>query len=70
MRLMIGLKRVTINYSQNYGTTLPGFMQTSQVLGLNTATTAPGWDFIFGYQPSYKWLDSIANKGWLMRLLL
>lgn len=65
VRLLIGLKRVTINYSQNYGTTLPGFMQTSQVLGLNTATTAPGWDFIFGYQPSYKWLDSIANKGWL-----
>ena len=61
VRLLISLKRVTVNYSQNYGTTIPGFMQNTEILGLNTATTAPGWDFIFGYQPSYQWMDSIAQ---------
>ncbi len=65
VRLLIGLKRVTINYTQNYGTTLPGFMPHSEILGLNTATAAPGFDFIFGYQPTYKWMDSISRLGYL-----
>jgi cell surface protein SprA len=65
VRLLIGLKRVTVNYTQNYGTTIPGFMQKSEILGLNTATTAPGFDFIFGYQPSYRWMDSIADLGYM-----
>ena len=65
VRLLISLKRMTVNYSQNYATTLPGFMPSTDILGLNAATTAPGWDFIFGYQPSYKWMDSIARKGWI-----
>jgi len=65
VRLLIGVKRITLNYSQNYGTTLPGFMDKPELLGLNTANTAPGWDFIFGYQPTYRWMDSIANNGLL-----
>jgi len=65
LRLLISLKRVTINYTQNYGTTLPGFMQNSEIIGLNTGTMAPGFDFIFGYQPTYKWLDSVSGLGYL-----
>lgn len=65
IRLLISVKRITINYTQNYGTTIPGFMPKTEVLGLNTATMAPGFGFIFGYQPTYSWLDSVAGLGWL-----
>lgn len=64
-RLLISLKRVTINYSENYGTTLPGFMQKPDLLGLNTASVAPGWAFITGVQPNYKFLEDAADSGWL-----
>ncbi|MBC8048001.1 MAG: cell surface protein SprA [Fimbriimonadaceae bacterium] len=65
IRLLISLKRITINYSENYGTTLPGFMPKIQVIGLNTNTLAPGWDFITGAQPSQQWLENAADSGWL-----
>lgn len=64
VRLLISLKRMTINYSENRASTVPGFMPSSTVLGLNRPTMAPGWDFVFGGQPTYKWMDSIANNGW------
>ncbi|MFN0275975.1 MAG: cell surface protein SprA [Chitinophagales bacterium] len=65
IRMLISLKRITINYTENYGTTLPGFMPNSQILGLNTNTLAPGWDFITGYQPGSKWLEDAADSGWI-----
>ncbi len=65
VRLLISLKRVTLNYSQNYATTIPGFMPTSEVMGLNGPTMAPGFGFVFGEQPTYLWMDSIANAGQL-----
>ena len=65
IRLLISLKRITINYSENYGTTLPGFMPKSQLIGLNTNSLAPGFDFISGYQPSYQWLEDAADSGWI-----
>lgn len=63
VRILIGVKRITLNYSQNYSTTLPGFLEKPELLGLSSANSAPGWDFIFGYQPTYRWMDSIAGNG-------
>ncbi len=66
IRLLLSLKRITINYSQNYATTLPGFMETPQLIGMNfNDGPAPGWDFIFGSQPTRQWLDEAAENGWI-----
>ena len=40
-------------------------MPTSEVMGLNGPTMAPGFGFVFGEQPTYLWMDSIANAGQL-----
>ncbi|MBC8173842.1 MAG: cell surface protein SprA, partial [Chitinophagales bacterium] len=65
IRLLISLKRITINYSENYGTTVPGFMPTSEIIGLNTNSLAPGWEFISGIQPDFNWLEDAADSGWI-----
>ena len=66
VRLLLSLKRVTINYTENYSTTLPGFMLTPDLMGLDLKDgPAPGWDFVMGIQPSGNWLDSAASKGWI-----
>ncbi|RAI98436.1 cell surface protein SprA [Chitinophaga skermanii] len=60
---LLSLKRVTVNYSENSGTRLPGYIDSAKVLGQNWASMAPGFNFLFGYQPDKRWLDKFAQKG-------
>ncbi|MCD4731683.1 MAG: cell surface protein SprA, partial [Bacteroidales bacterium] len=62
-KLLMSVKKVTIQYSENTGTSLPGFMPVAGVLGNNWSTNAPGMEFIFGYQPESP--DYFNQEGWL-----
>ncbi len=62
-KVLMCVKKISVQYSVNNGTTLPGFMPEPDALGYNWNARAPGWDFIFGYQPDN---PSYFNKeGWL-----
>lgn len=61
-------KRIQLSYSENRGTTIPGFMEKPEILGLGSGFSAPGWSFIAGGQPDFDeggWLDRAAEKGWI-----
>jgi len=60
-KLITGVKTFSVNYTENEGTTLPGFMPSPDFAGQNLNYSAPGPAFIFGYQPTDQWLDSIAQ---------
>ncbi|MFN3940705.1 MAG: cell surface protein SprA, partial [Chitinophagales bacterium] len=64
-RLLISVKRITINYSENFGTTLPGYFPKPQLFGLNLQTEAPGLGFVFGQQPTNPYLENASGAGWL-----
>lgn len=66
-RLATSLKRTTISFTENGGTVLPGFLDSTRLLGVNTRTLQPGFDFAFGYQPGYEWLDQKARMGLISR---
>lgn len=66
-RLITMAKRTTFNFTENSGTTLPGYMDSTRFLGLNNQTGAPGFDFIYGYQPDRSWLETQAALGRLSR---
>ena len=66
-RVLLGVKRVTVNYSQNYSTTVPGYMLTPKYLGLTPGQGGPGWGFIAGLQPDRNFLQESASKGWISR---
>ncbi|MBK9109642.1 MAG: cell surface protein SprA [Saprospiraceae bacterium] len=62
------LKRMQMSYAENKGTTIPGFMERPELLGLSSGFDAPGFSFITGGQPDFRkggWLDKAAEKGWI-----
>lgn len=67
LRLLTMLKRATLNYTENAGTILPGYMDSTSALGVNTSNYNPGFDFVYGYQPTQLWLEQQADKGLLSR---
>jgi cell surface protein SprA len=62
-KIIMSVKKVTIQYADNTGTSLPGFMPEAGLLGNNWSSNAPGMNFIFGYQPESP--DYFNNEGWL-----
>ena len=73
---LISIKKISVSYTENKSTTLPGFVPTSGIVGRDREFNSPGWDFMFGGQPGYglfskddptkrdEWLDEGAAKGW------
>ncbi|MGB5942407.1 MAG: cell surface protein SprA [Leeuwenhoekiella sp.] len=57
--LLTGVKRITINYEQNNGTYLPGFLPGVGFMG----TTKPSLGYVFGSQADVRF--EAARKGWL-----
>ncbi|MFN8290082.1 MAG: cell surface protein SprA [Chitinophagaceae bacterium] len=64
-RLLTAVKRVGIQYTEDFGTTLPGYMDSTQILGSNLRSGQPGFKYIFGYQPDTSWINRFAAKGLL-----
>jgi cell surface protein SprA len=77
MRPLLSLKTASAEYRENKGTTMAGFLPSTNLLGVNNQLAAPGYGFAFGGQPgdrlfgdinttaSDKWLDRAAAKGWV-----
>lgn len=66
-RFITMLNRVTINYTETGGTILPGYMDSTRFMGVNNYSSAPGFGFVYGYQPDMNWFASQAAAGRLTR---
>lgn len=64
--LVTGIKSVNIAYSEDRGTTLPGFLPEARFLGQEryNGTSAPGFKFLFGGQ-SEQFGIRAAENGWI-----
>lgn len=72
VRVLAGLammvKRASFNYSENMATTLPGYMDSTQFIGINSNnTTNVGMPFAFGFQPNRLWLEGKGKDNVLSR---
>lgn len=63
--LVTSLKNVTVQYNEDFGTILPGYMDSTQILGSNLKSGEPGYGFIFGRQPDTSWINKFGAKGLL-----
>ncbi|HHN48883.1 MAG TPA: cell surface protein SprA, partial [Bacteroidales bacterium] len=77
LRLLISLKDGSINYTDNRGTLLPGFMPEPTFMGNRLSDVAPGWGFVFGDQTDIRekavlnnWMstDTLLNSAYLSRM--
>ncbi len=76
LRVLTGIKDVSISYTENNGTLLPGFMPEPTMLGNRMSDMAPGLGFVFGDQRDIRqtavqnnWLstDTLLNAAYLVR---
>ncbi|MCD4747202.1 MAG: cell surface protein SprA, partial [Bacteroidales bacterium] len=51
LRILMGFRKASISYTENNGTSIPGFMPEPGPLGNDWNKNAPGFGFIFGKQP-------------------
>jgi cell surface protein SprA len=62
-RLVTSLKRVGVQYTESSGTSLPGYLDSTRVLGQNWKSSQPGFGFILGYQPDTNWINEKGAQG-------
>jgi cell surface protein SprA len=62
-KLLTSIKQVSATISENANTRLPGYADSTQYVGQNWKSMAPGIDFVLGRQPDTNWLNNAAKKG-------
>ncbi|HXL55987.1 MAG TPA: cell surface protein SprA, partial [Chitinophagaceae bacterium] len=62
-KILTSLKTVNATISENSNTRLPGYTDSTRLLGENFRSMAPGFDFILGKQPDSVWLNRAARRG-------
>ena len=64
--ILTGFKTLSVGYSEDKGTTLPGFLPEARWLGQQSynGSSAPGFKFLFGGQDETFGLKA-AGKGWI-----
>ena len=66
LRLLMSLRSANLTYGIREGTTLPGFLPTPFLFGLDSGFNAPGWGFVLGSQdPEVR--NRAADSGWITR---
>ncbi|MHC1703700.1 MAG: cell surface protein SprA [Tenuifilaceae bacterium] len=68
LRILMGVKSISVSYALTNGTLLPGYKPVTKYLGLENrdGISAPGLGFIAGFQdPEFAW-EAIKN-GWLSK---
>jgi cell surface protein SprA len=67
VRPLLLVRKGKLTYSEQFGTTVPGFMPDPKLLGLSSGFDAPGWGFVAGLQPTIRTLSdeerAAANAG-------
>ncbi len=62
-QILTMVKRTTVSYTESGGTILPGYLDSTQVFGINTANGKPGVGFAFGQQVGGDYLERLAANG-------
>ncbi|HEU0110894.1 MAG TPA: cell surface protein SprA [Flavisolibacter sp.] len=67
VRMLTSVKRVGFQFTEDMGTLLPGYLDSTKILGMNLGSGNPGWKYVFGYQPDTSDINTLGNKGLLTR---
>ncbi|MFT3746800.1 MAG: cell surface protein SprA [Agriterribacter sp.] len=62
-KIITAVKRANLTYSEGSSTFIPGYTDSTKILGQNWRSGAPGIGFMLGKQPDFAWLDRAAKRG-------
>lgn len=66
-RILTSLKQINVQYNEDLGTLLPGYMDSTRVIGMNWRSRNPGLGYILGYQPDTSDINKLGARGLLSR---
>lgn len=64
LRALMSVRSINASYNVRESTTLPGFLPSVYLFGLDSGFNAPGWDFLLGSQDA-SIRQTAAENGWL-----
>ena len=66
--ILLSVKNISLSYSENSATTLPGYLPSAGYFGGDTYNgfSAPGFGFIAGFQDN-DFVNKAAEKGWITK---
>jgi cell surface protein SprA len=64
-KLLTSVKRVGVQYNEDLGSLLPGYMDSTRFLGMDLHNYNPGWKYALGYQPDTSDINELGRKGLL-----
>ena len=62
-KLLTSVKQVSGTISEGANTRLPGYSDSTNYVGQNWNSMAPGVDFLLGRQPDTAWMNKASQKG-------
>jgi cell surface protein SprA len=66
-KMLTMVKRGSVNYGEVYNSRIPGYLDSTKILGNNFKSNAPGIGYIFGQQPDTTFLNKFAQRGLLTK---
>ncbi len=66
-QMATSVKRVGVQYTEDLGTLLPGYLDSTKFLGMNFRNSSPGWKYVMGYQPDTSDINSLGARGLITR---
>ncbi len=61
LRPLLMLKKARLNYSESFGSVVPGFLPQSELFGQQDFA-APGWDYVLGVSPDNDWFERASGR--------
>ena len=62
-KLLTSLKRITVNYSDNSSSTIFGFLDSTQALGMDFRSNEPGLKYVFGKRADTNFINKLGQRG-------
>jgi cell surface protein SprA len=66
-KLLTSVKNINVNYTQSFNSRIPGYTDSTNYIGQNWRSNAPGLDYVFGRQPDTAWLNRAASRKLITR---
>jgi len=61
-KILTSLKHITFNYTDNSGSTIYGYLDSTRALGMDWRNMQPGWKYVFGQRPDTNFINRLGQK--------
>lgn len=65
IRPLLLIKKFRFDFTENFGTVLPGYLPPTEYFGLTDRFRTPGWEFVAGLQPNINQEDYYTEQDFL-----